>query len=76
MNAKNTFEGKYPLELNFVGDGRIFINFWDWRHGNDVIVELKYGKLFLSRYDENAEELPEKEITFAEYVELIKKSVS
>ena len=38
-------QGKYNLELNFPGDGRIFLNFWDWAHGNDVVCEVKDGKL-------------------------------
>lgn len=38
-------EGKYKLEINFVGDGRIFFNYWDYMQGNDVVHEkLKLAK--------------------------------
>lgn len=37
---------KIELELHVVGDGRTFINFWDWRHGDDVTAELKDNKLY------------------------------
>lgn len=63
-------EGKYALELNFVGDGRLFLNFWDWAHGNDVVAEIKEGNLFLSNVDET-----EAEIDFNKFVELVKQSI-
>jgi len=33
-------EGKIKLELNYPGDGRVFLNFWDSIHGNDVCAEI------------------------------------
>jgi hypothetical protein len=58
-------QGKYNLELNIVGDGRVFLNFWDWAHGNDVVAEIENGKLVIEN----------KEITFAQYIELVKESI-
>lgn len=48
-------KGEYPLELKIVGDGRIFLNFWDYVHGNDVTVEFDNGILW---YTPEGEELP------------------
>lgn len=38
---------KVDLELNDVGDGRIFLNFWNWKTGEDVVAEIKSGKLYM-----------------------------
>jgi hypothetical protein len=38
---------KYELELNITDDGT-FLNYWDSGHGNDVVVEVVNGELFLS----------------------------
>lgn len=37
---------KVKLELHVVGDGRTFLNFWNWMTGEDVIAELIDGKLY------------------------------
>jgi hypothetical protein len=37
--------GKHKLELSYIGDGRVFLNFWDWAHGNDVCVQIIDGHL-------------------------------
>jgi hypothetical protein len=74
---KNTtqLEGKENIELNFPGDGRTFLNFWDWAHGNDVVCQIKKGKLMLTEYDKNSKKLPEREISFQEFLKLVKKSI-
>ena len=71
-------EGKYSIELkiNGEGDGRKFLNYWDWAHGRDVCCEIKDGKLWRSQWDENGDELPSKEITFTEYLALVEDSIS
>lgn len=58
-------EGKYNLELNYPGDGRCFLNHWDYRHGNDVVAEIKEGKLFVD----------DKEVSFADYQKLVEESL-
>lgn len=35
---------KIKLELN-IPDDRIFLNFWDWNRGMDVVCEVIDGKL-------------------------------
>lgn len=65
-------EGKYKLELNYPGDGRAFLNYWDWRQGADVCAEIKDGKLFLMDSEDEAF----KEISFAEYLSLVEKSIT
>ena len=37
---------KFNIEVNFPGDGRLFLNFWDSLNGNDIIAELKNGELY------------------------------
>lgn len=44
---------KIELELHLPGDGRIFINRWDYKHGNDSTAELRDGKLIM--YDVDGE---------------------
>lgn len=60
---------KIKLELNIPGDGRKFLNFWNWFNGDDVIAELKDGKIVLHDGDN------EREITFEEYITLIEERV-
>lgn len=38
---------KINIELHVVGDGRVYLNFWNWKNGEDVIAELKDGKLLM-----------------------------
>lgn len=68
--------GKHRIEFHIVGDGRKFLNYWDYAHGNDVVCEIRKGKLYKSNYDENANELPETEIDFNEFLRLVEESVS
>lgn len=53
---------KIEIELHFVGDGRTFLNFWNWLDGNDVIAEMKEGKLYED----------EKEISLQEFTDKIR----
>lgn len=68
-------DAKVKIELNFAGDA-VFLNFWNWYNGKDVVCELIDGKLMLSQYNEDASgELihSTKEITFNDFVELVKE---
>lgn len=40
-------ELKVQIELRIVGDGRVYLNFWNWRNGEDVIAKVKNGHLFM-----------------------------
>lgn len=70
-----TIAGKYELELNFPGDGRCFINFWDSIHGNDVVVEYIKGKLEYTDHDAEGNEFY-REVTIREFIELITESIN
>lgn len=61
---------KIPLEFNLPGDGRRFLDFWNYK-GISVVAEIRDGRLFLDNSDENGNELPETEITFLEFFELV-----
>lgn len=73
---------KVQIEINFCDPeqkftkGAIFLNYWDWAHGNDVVCELVDGKLMRSMHDENGDDLPSQEITFVEFIEAVKESIS
>ncbi len=67
-------EGKHRLELNYPGDGRLFLNYWDWAHGNDVCCEVVDGRLMKPNYDGDGE-LPSTEITFNEFLALVEESI-
>jgi len=64
---------KIELELviNEKPDGRIFLNCWDFQHGNDICCQIIDGKLFKSEYDEKGNELPRKEISLSEFINLV-----
>jgi hypothetical protein len=65
---------KIKLELNLPND-MAFLNYWNWHNGADVTCQIVNGKLMLNQYDEDGKELPPKEITLAEFVELVKAKV-
>ena len=44
---------KIELELLITGDGRAFLNRWDFMHGNDTCAEIKEGELYIEDRDEN-----------------------
>lgn len=56
---------KIEIEILQVGDGRTFVNFWNYMNGDDVVAELKEGKLFQD----------EKEISFQKFVDDVKERV-
>lgn len=68
-------EGKYNLELNFPGDGRCFLNFWDHIHGNDVVGEFLNGRLEYTDHDSDGNEFY-REISLGEFIELVKESIN
>lgn len=58
---------KIDIEINIVGDGKIFLNFWDYIGGNDITVELKDNKLYQNQNGCSIE------ISLQEFVEKIYK---
>lgn len=71
----NKVEGKYQIELNYVGDGRLFLNFWNNCGGGDVVCQIRDGKLFLQPLDENGNDLPVREVAFREFLGLVEASI-
>lgn len=65
---------KIEIELNMPGDS-IFLNFWNYFNGDDVVCEVVDNKLMLSQYDKNGEELPKKEITIEQFAGMIRDRV-
>lgn len=69
------------LELRLYDDGTGNLNFWDYANGGDVVVDItEDGKLLKVEYEEDDEgELqriePSVEISFQEYIKLVKESV-
>jgi hypothetical protein len=57
---------KVKLELNLLEDGRKFLNFWDSIQGNDVVAEVKDGKLYVCN------EL----VSLSEYIEKVRESLN
>jgi len=65
---------KLELVVHEEPDGRKFLNFWDFRQGNDVCCQIIDGKLFKSEYDEEGNSLPKKEITLTEFISSVEES--
>ena len=55
------------LEIRFNPNETMFLNFWDWAHGNDVTAEIKNNQILLNQFDENGEELAPKEISIFDF---------
>lgn len=62
--------GKFELELNYPGDGRLFLNFWDWSHGNDVVAEISDGNIIIGN------DADRKTITFQEFILMVENSIN
>ncbi len=50
-DLENNFYAE-KLEIRFNPDETIFLNFWDWAHGNDVTAEIKNNQIWLNQFDE------------------------
>jgi hypothetical protein len=61
------------LDLNIIGDGCVFLNYWDLSRGEDVVCEIKDNRLMLKVYKED-DTLDEKEITLNEWVQLVERN--
>jgi hypothetical protein len=64
--------GRYDLQLNFPGDGRCFLNFWDHERGNDVIAEIIDRQMILN-IDGGEIERP---TDIFEFIQRVKDSIS
>lgn len=64
---------KHTIEFHIVGDGREFLNFWDWAHGNDVVAEIIRSPFHLLWTDPEGNELP---ITMEHFLNLVRESIA
>ena len=58
-----------------INEDNIFLNFWNYFNGEDVICEIKNDKLYLKQLDDECNNLPEKIITLTEFCELINSKI-
>ena len=65
---------KIEIEYHIVGDGREFLNYWDFRHGDDVVAEIRDGELYHRQIDEKGEET-EIQIPLSEFLKQVEKRV-
>ena len=86
---ENKIQGDYPLELKFVDDNRVYLNFWDMVHGKHINCQIKGDKIYKFNHSSTeieADELLDKpliedvfkqtEISLTEFLELIQKSIA
>lgn len=73
--------GKYALELNYPGDGRLYLNYWDWERGQDVCCQVFADpvngfRIVHNSYD-NIGNLIEvdTEITFHDFLKMVEDSI-
>jgi|GEM_PF-4895819 len=60
------------LELKVCDDDTMYINFWNYLTGDDVIVELHGDKLFLIEQTEEENEETMTEISIADYLKKVR----
>lgn len=65
---------KVEIEIN-KPDDRTFVNFWNWHNGDDIVCQLVDGKLMLNQIDEEGNDLSPKEISFAEFCQMVLERV-
>lgn len=70
-----TKEFKFDLELHSPGDGRMFLNFWNYHNGDDVTAEIKDGKIYKSDDSEKEDFEYDKEISFQDFIDQVKEKI-
>ena len=78
LHLKTKFGMKIGLELviNEGADGEKFLNYWDCQHGGDICCQIIDGNLFKLEFSEDGDGLSKTEISFADFVELVKAAGS
>lgn len=81
---QNKVQGKYGLELKFVDETRLYLNYWDSFQGQDVCCQIKDGKLYKFGYSPKEveedepkidDEFKQEEISLQQFVELVQDSI-
>ena len=65
---------KAKVAIHSPGDGRIFLNYWNRRNGNDVICEIIDGKLIHYIKVDDEEKLDE--ITLSDFLRIVEVRVT
>ena len=65
---------KVNVEVHSPGDGRLFLNYWNWHNGNDVVCEVIDGKL-IHHYEVDGEEKND-EFTLSEFLKMVEARVT
>ena len=71
-------ERKINLEFNIVGDGREFLNFWDWNHGHDVVAEIRDNKLYvvgMSDVGDEDEDKYDEEMSLGDFLDTVRNVI-
>lgn len=63
---------KINLELNVLDNGKIFLNFWDYKYGDDVVCEVAGNKLML----QNSPVSTIKQITLQDFINQVMQKAS
>ena len=61
---------KIQRELNMLGDGRMFLNYWDGAHGNDLTCQIKDGIAWIPDFEQ-----PEKTRDISKFLEMVARQV-
>lgn len=68
---------KIELELNSLSDGRKYLNFRDYLSGEDLVVEVVEGRLYLNTPlmldPESATPIYQREITLKEFISMVEE---
>lgn len=75
-NMSKQERSKTKIELLHVGDGRTFLNYWDFNRGNDVCCELINGRLWQSQHGDDGEEKPPIQISLKQFVDKVTESIN
>lgn len=66
---------KVNIELHSVGDGRMFLNFWNGVNGDDVVCQTSDGNLFFKERGEDGEVARIYAISIGQFIEKVVERV-
>lgn len=76
LECSDLGKGRYKVnvEVHSPGDGRLFLNYWNWRNGNDVTCEVIDGKLIHNNEVDGEEK--HDEVTLSEFLTMVEARVT
>lgn len=64
---------KARLELNICDNGQIYLNYWDWKAGKDIICEVIEDKII---HEHEVDSIEQKdEVTIGEFIKMVKSKL-